>query len=1339
MKIKHNVSEFFGKPEELIAFKAFRSLVKKDLKRMQTEVGDSGAAVPAFIALDYVYGCGTEQALFLLGDQKSAWKKNMRLQLKENPKLHAFAECSIPEEGTLSIIVTKGSPSLGKVEKQLKKVLKGWNLEVGLDMVGNGEEDDDDWDVDDIQAVPIDPEPTVLRKIEAAALIKMVGWMDKLRNTAFKRLVGKIERYNKLKINEERIATLPEVHAAVKSWIKAHASESKPSSNVKERLVALLKLEPVLKSYLEKELGTSNITFDEEALQEDGGAKSLRDASPDAKVLRLVRLLKGGEGSDSDANFGSVLLWLDGGIPQLDEKYLYLARKPLRVDLKKVFGGSPLRIKYLEQTLDNKLDKLAELALTLGLISKGWFAKENTDASDWLMKNASAADLERIKNADGDTNTFEGALHKYFFSGSVILYSTSVSRVAFQQAEQKIALDKLRAKGSSKGEILKPTNVYLNTMLRKLQKDSFLGRVDSTKLMEEVGDWLEGATDEEREAVLEGGEGTFMEKLKKASGLGSSDLAYIKSRIAHPSPPDAPDEEKAISEIEAIMAKQEKLSGLRKWREKSAVKKKIQDALLDGGENMRMTLIKKYGSKEEAEKWQELETALQADEEQWQSLLAKQNRSEAEEKVFLALKEKREGLEVAQEGLLSIVFTTFDNTLDKAGLDTKQRRDLFEIVQSNGVITPAYQAIRKIANSPKKSSFSYTTGDDVLHQIEEIGDNPAALATLRNDERLLWDLKTSVVGNTDRSKNQWKAIAQILGLTGELAVPKLTEEKMDKYWKEKKKILDGTDAGKVAWRIYAKEKGLVGDLADPDKEKDDNNTQAKSIKVVKLITGIKSRILSRDERQALKEQHKEVANTPEYWAAKLWQAYKKGVTTDWNKLLQVMSQAQHKGINAKEIMEAVDKIDPAVSKTILGASTNYYTRTRQGRQIAERLRRSIETNEPPSTEEMLSLSDGWRKGTTDYKQIEQAIKQASVKELLSEYFITADSLKKENWKQIDVSQSILGKLKKMLPAEKVMDAKALIRERVGEAMKSAEGKEILAAANTESFTDAELETAAQELNALSEIEKTTVSETGIQWNTLSSRALQRSAAKAKYVKAGWSRTEKLKTLKEQGAPQEQLEAEQKALNERFAEIEEELQEKRQLFEERKEQLDGYVEKALEIGIGLLATIATGGAAVAANHGPILTEILKRCGAQAINFITSKITTKILQGDRQEITMADLLGEFTQETLEDVGFDVGFDRLSVWLVGLAEDAKKAAKAANEELSPWRFWQWEVPIMGESLIKNALEVEGTLKEAVQDGLLMDPIVFGGIGLGADFVIDRNEEKEEELEARSEAFNG
>lgn len=1283
MKIKHNASEFFGKPEELTGFKAFKSLLKKDLKRLESELADKPEHyVLGFIALDYTYGCSTQKALVILGDQKGAWRKDMRSALKENPKLHAFADFRIPKPGTLSIEINKGSASPSKVEKQLRKIIQGWDIVISVDDEGFYDDEEDAFDEDDLSP---DSARLVLRSIEANNLIKMVGFMDKIKSTAFRRLVLEIERYNKIKTDEERINALPQVHALVKSWIKGHASESKPSSDVKKRLAALAQLEPQLKKYLEKEIGATNVQMDEKAFEKPKDARSLRDASPDVKVVELARKLKQGKGSDSDANFGAVLLWLDKSIAQLENKYLFATEKlfkrssPFKADLQKVFGGSPLRLTYLEQTLDNKLDKLAELALTLGLISKGWFAKENSDASDWLIKNASAADLERIKNASGDPNTFDGILHNHFLPKSSLFSSYRTGKLMFEQAEQKLALDELRKSGNQE-EINEASNTYLKTMLKKLSSDSIVKRIDSGKLMKEIAAWLENASPEEREAVLAGGKESFLKELEDLTGLkgsfihggiptgiGKSDLAYIKSRIANPSPPNAPEEEKAISEIAAITAKQEKLTGMRKWLEKEAVTKKIQAALLDGGENIRAAVITKYAQAEDAQKWQALETALQEDDAQWTTLLAKENRSEEEEKTFATLKEKRQKLEAEQEELENTAMASFDKVLDKAGLDDEQRRDIRELVQSEGSITPTYQAIREIADSPSSSKFSYTTGDDVLHQLNEIEDNPAAIAAIRNNEDMLWRLKKSVVGLTDRSKNQWKAIAQALDLSGELANP------------------------------------TVG--------KNDTTPEAKSQKVLQLGSQ-KARILSREERLALKEQHQEVADKPQYWAGKLWQAYKKGMSTDWNSLLKIIGQAQHKGIDGREVLKALEVIDSSAAKAI-GSSKD---------KKALVLQEALTNNKKPSIQDILSFSKSMLKSATDYKQIEQTIKQASVEELLSDYFITPDSLLKENWKKIDISEQLIKDLKRMLPLEKVASAKALIRERIAEAMKTKEGKEILKAANTESFTDTEIETATQELKALSEIEKTQVSETGQQWSTLSSRALQRSAAKSKYLKSGWERTEKLENLKKQGTSKEKLEEEQKALNERFAEVEKELQEKRQLFEERKEQLDGYLQKALNIGIAMAASVVFPGVSFVSGFGnvqAVLTELLLRSGSVVLKSAMSRLSSSFLKGHRESFDTTAFMEEIRDGILEDVTLDFAMDNFSQLGLDWAE---------NKD-----FLQQEVPIVGDSIALNLFEVEGGWDVVLEESLLEDPLVDGAL----DFVIDREEQKEEELEAHSEAF--
>lgn len=1270
MKIKQKVSEIFGAPEELTDFKGFKSLLKKDLKRLESGLAEKPEDwVLGFIALDYTYSCGTEKALVILGDRTGAWKKNMRAMLRENPKLNAFADFKIPQPGTLAVEITKGSASPSKVEKQLKKVIRGWEIVISVD--DEGFDDDDelyDDDDDDLNAGPNRP---VLKQIEASAIIKMLGFMDKLKGTAFRNLVLEIERYNKIKTDEQRIEALPQVHALVKSWIKGHAGESKPSSDVKKRLAALQQLEPELKKYLEQEMGSSAVQMDETAFQKtkETKARSLRDASPDVKVVELARKLQSGKGSDSDANFGAILLWLDGGIPDLENKYLYATERlfkrssPLKTDLRKVFGSSPLRLLYLEQSLSGQLDALAELALALGLISKGWFAKENTDAAKWLTEKASATDLKRIRESSGDPATFDGALQSFFGSKDHLL----------KEAEAKMKINELRQTGDTEA-LKKASDDFLLASMESLTQQSLLGRVDPIKLMEKINLWLKDATPEEREYILNGGEGSFMAKLEasssslRLSGIDKSDFAYIKSRINYPPiPPKGKEAEKALNEIEAIAAKQKQMTSARKWLEKTSVNKEIQAALLSSDANPREAVVMKYGKETDIEKWRSLEKELADTDETW-TRLSNKNRNEAEEKEYAALREKREQAEAAQKELEEKSMSFFDLTLQSAGLDEEQRRDIHEFIHSEGNISPAYQAIREISDSALSSKFSYTVGDDVVDLLEGIEDNKQALAAIRQDESLLWKLKSTVVGFSNRSKEQWKSIAKILGLGGSLAEPK-TQKNPDTTETRSQKLLD------------------VGNQ--------------------------RARILSRAERLALKEEHKEIADKPEYWAGKLWKAYKQGWTTDWNSLLRIMSQAQHKGMDGNEVLKALKNIDPAAVKAIQESKDSK----------AVVLQKALNDNQRPSTVELLQFSQGKLKSTTDYKQIEQAIKQASVKELLSDAFINPNSLQKENWKNMDIAEGMLKRLGAMLPIEKQTAAKTLIRERVAEAMGSEEGKKILIQANSESFTDTEIETAQQELKALSEVEQTLVSETGLQWTSMSSRALQRSAAKAKYLKEGWGRTEKLETLRQAGASKEQLEEEQALLNQRFTQVEEELQEKRQLFEERKEQLDARLQKALNIAIAAAASCIFPAVPFVSGFGStqaVLTEFLVRSGSVVFKSALSHVSSTLLKGDRKSINFAELTESIKEKLLEDVTLDVAMDNLSKIGLEWAED-----KA---------FLQQEVPIVGDSIALNLFELEGGPQVVLEESLLEDPLVDGVL----DFIIDRDEQKEEELSERREAFS-
>lgn len=130
-------------PEELqdksLGIKVLRKLLKPTLKKMEGECNSPETATDFLIKTDYTFGDmpGKKMAALILGDQKGAWLKLAKDEIKKDKKFTLIGKCYIKSEGeeqkTLVLLAKKGAAKKNLVKRQLEKfALKGLPYTVQL-------------------------------------------------------------------------------------------------------------------------------------------------------------------------------------------------------------------------------------------------------------------------------------------------------------------------------------------------------------------------------------------------------------------------------------------------------------------------------------------------------------------------------------------------------------------------------------------------------------------------------------------------------------------------------------------------------------------------------------------------------------------------------------------------------------------------------------------------------------------------------------------------------------------------------------------------------------------------------------------------------------------------------------------------------------------------------------------------------------------------------------------------------------------------------------------------------------------------------------------------------
>lgn len=949
----------------------------------------------------------------------------------------------------------------------------------------------------------------------------------------------------------------------VKKWVEHHKKDRISTSKTKQQLREFAALYKQYQPFLEQEgkgkidtrqkevhkdtssrTGTKTL-FDATAGDRDSSeqAKDVRDATVDDRAMRLAEYLQRGKASNDDKTFGAVMKWLaDNPEQELRDKYAAATRKKFKKesdligDMFSVFGAQTLRSRYLIDKLNGKESPYAKLAFTLGLMGETWFDTiEREDAMTVIESQLSAGQIKAIWAAS-DKTTFEGAINAYLSKSHKNMKA---------QIEKHTALLEARENGDQ--QQLKTANEeFLNSMIHRLRKEGRFGKkLNKQDFYDNFQRWYDKASDEEREAMLDE-ESEFMKNLRDLtgkltySGLDKGDLAFIQAKLKAPKePPKGKETNVVFDQLEAIVSKQETKSTARRWMENKDIGEQFKATLFDKDvKDPQRAVVAKFATDEELKQWDELEQQI--------------NETDGD----------TTDLEKQRATIFNRAYGHVQSLMSRAGVHSDYQKQITETLNSNGAKGKIYQKLVKLA----KANFTYDFGEDVQKLIGQLDPNGAEMAAIRADEDLLRILQARTLGSwgLEDNKKEWRTIVNQLGLTGDLAKEELSDEQRKA-------------------------------------QKDEGNFKRKNRKS-------RAKLQTKKQLDQQKEQTKDQKTKPEFWASRISYEYERGYfSRDGHRILQMMFEAQRAGVNINDILDRLEDID---------ADALGYIQTKDSYACKTIMHAANNGNQPISAREMLleSRESVRLKRQVKASEVEDLVKLLKPEELIQEMFdwealrkaidqkkLLLDQLKEDQddetrqqrqtelqevetrIQRFDIAPSFLEDLDNVLPPQKALEVKQLMRDKVGNAL-TAEGdnptKKLLV--DMKVLSDGDIRLLGTSIKAISNLEKEKQSETGLQWSSLSSRMLQRDLATANYLTKNWERNERLTAMNGVIDPEE-LEQEKQELVEGLNKTEEELQEAIQKFEERKAQYDDRMKQiinALAQAVFFTLTMASGVGAAA---------------------------------------------------------------------------------------------------------------------------------------------------------------
>lgn len=1092
------------------------------------------------------------------------------------------------------------------------------------------------------------------------------GKIDKMKGTNYSKICKAIEVFSKEQSNLDRKRELfSGLMGMIKKWIEHHRKDKVSTSKTKKQLAGFEQIYKDLEKFLtapekvdlkkdKKSIhkDSQNITgtktlFDETAGNKESSelAKDVRDASVDDRAIRLAELLHRGKASNDDKTFGAVMKWLaDNIFNELEDKYiaatdhLFKKKSNLIGDILSVFKAGSLRTLYLLDKLKGHESPYTKLAFALGLMGKTWrnnlaivggvdthieSTVERDDAMGLIIGGYDSKQIKEILETQKDASTFEGAIKEYLEKKHPNMRRQIRAHMDIQVARES----------KDEGALNKANDDYLCSLIKRLKKESTLGRVDNNKLFSGIATWLENATDKEREAMLDE-DSNFMKKLRDMagsfswSGIDKGDLAYIKEKLKTPqNPPEGKETNAVFDQLEALVAKQETKSALSRWAQDKDMGQQFKDLLFDNAvKNPQKAIVAKFCNDADLKEWDEIE-----------------------EKLKTAAGEEKEALEKKRAEIFKRGYDGLKGLMARAGVNHDVEKEINETIMSNGVKGPIYQKLVKLAKLP----YSIDFGKDVLKYVNKLEPGSAEAA--------------AIVADTDLIKRlQYKTLSSRLGI----------------------------GSRKKEWELISKELGLKPPYSNTKIAEDDKENLSKRDNFKRKHRKNRAKLLTPDEIKQQQEEVKNQKKEPSFWAARLSYEYKKGYfSRDEHTLLQTMFEAQKTGLVLNDILEVLRELDAEAydyiqdkdkyaCKTIREAAKSNRAITAREVLVDSRksvtLKRQVKFSELEDLVNLMSAEDllqemfdfdSFKKWIGQKEILLEEIKNAPNKEVAAAKQKALDGLNVQI-KRFDISPTFLEDIDRVLPPQKAIKIKKAIRFKLGaELMADGDNASKKLFKQLGGFSEADIKLIGMDIKAISDIEVQKQSETGLQWSSQSSRMLQRDIAAADFLTKGWERNERIPAI-EGMLSERELEEEKEALVKSLQDAEQKLQQAQEKFEARKAEYDAKLTNAiaaLTSAVFFTLSMASGvGAAVG------VVQLVWALASTAIQTTISQTMDMITKGDRSGgarekaedfffTALADQAGAITGLVGANLAFALDVKALGTFSQGTGPDGKPLLSA------------------------------------------------------------------------------
>ena len=996
---------------------------------------------------------------------------------------------------------------------------------------------------------------TTLSRINISSFgLNAPGKIDRIKKTNFSKIYAALEGFNKETDIERKRKVFDGVMSMIDKWVTHHKKDKVSTDKTKNQLQGLETLYKQYQKFMTSyegvtlENATRQVSDNEKLFNETAGnkksseaAKDVRDATIDDRALQLAQLLQRGKASNDDKTFGAVVDWLaDNVYQELEGKYiaateqLFKKKSALVSDVISVFGIGTLRTLYLLDKLKGEENQYAKLAFALGLMGKTWLLKvvtlgqedtvEREDAMSIMIKGYPATTVQKLLDSEASVKTFEGAIADYLRREHPNMR---------RQMEAHLNVQEARESGDTEA-INRANDAYLTSMIHRLRKEGRFGKkLDKDQLLQGLYAWLENASDAERKAMLDP-RSAFMTQLTDMSGtftysgIDKGDVAFIREKLkAKKELPDNKKTNAVFEHLKALAEKQSTKNAVSRWIQDKDVGKQFQQILF--GQDIKdpqKAVVSNFCTDEEFNKWEQLEKDLTEE-------LQKPEDQQDRVKIATLNEEREEIFERAYGGVQAL--------MDRAQVNHDVQKEISETLRSNGAKGTVYQELVAMA---KGRVPVVNFGKDVRLVLAKLGPSDKQLAAIKADKDLLEILQARTLGRMglEDNKKQWTIIAKELGLKPPLSNTELSDEQLSEQ-------------------------------RDIDNFKREHRVN-------------RAKLQSKEELAQQQQQVEEQKKSPAYWAARLVTSYKTSrLTTDEHILLQLMFEAQKKGVKVSEVLTELEQLSGSTYKYIQNED-NYACETI--RDVAEddrpikakemlldsresvTLKRQVDAGEVDklialmSPEELLQEAfdfEALQENVEAKKEVLQLLEQTEDEEVRAQQQGRLEELNKAI-KRFDISPEFMDDLDRVLPPQKAIKVKAAMRGKVGDAL-TADGdnptKTLIK--DLGGFTDADMKLMGADIRAISAIEYEKQSETGLQWSSVSSRMLQRKVADSDFLTKGWERNERLEAMT--GVLNESdLEQEKEVLAKGMLQAEAQLEEARQKFEERKGELDKKLAQAI---------------------------------------------------------------------------------------------------------------------------------------------------------------------------------